>query len=45
MEEHRLDLSDSGEGEMAGVCECGNEWSGSIKCRECLVTLKIGGLG
>ena len=27
---------------MAGTCECGNEPSGSIKCREFLDWLKIG---
>jgi len=25
---------DSGEGQVAGTCECGNERSGSIKCGE-----------
>ena len=29
---HGLDRSDSGYGEVAGTCECGNEPSGSIKC-------------
>ena len=29
-----LDLSGSGEGQVAGTCECGNEHSGSIKCGE-----------
>ena len=26
------DRSDSGQGHVAGCCECGNEPSGSIKC-------------
>jgi hypothetical protein len=29
--EHRLDLSGSGQGQMAGCCECGNEPSVSMK--------------
>ena len=28
---HRLDCSGSGQGQVAGTCECGNEHSGSIK--------------
>ena len=28
---HRLDLSGSGLGQVAGICECGTEPSGSIK--------------
>jgi hypothetical protein len=31
-----LDLSRSGEGPVAGCCECTNEPSGFIKCGECL---------
>jgi hypothetical protein len=31
-----LDISVSGEGPMAGSCVCGNEPSGSIKCKESL---------
>ena len=31
---HVLDLSGSGHGEVAGSFECGNEPSGSIKCKE-----------
>jgi len=31
---HGLDLSGSGYGQLAGSCECGNEPSGSIKCKE-----------
>ena len=31
-----LDRADSGLGQVAGVCECGNEPSGSIKCGEFL---------
>jgi hypothetical protein len=33
---HGLDRSGSGQGQVAGSCECGNEPSGSIKCREFL---------
>ena len=29
-----LDRADSGEGQVAGTCECGNEPSGSLKCGE-----------
>jgi hypothetical protein len=29
---HGLDCSGSGEGQVAGFCECGNEPSGCIKC-------------
>ena len=31
-----LDLSDSIQGQVAGTCKCGNESSGSVKCREFL---------
>ena len=31
-----LDLADSGYGQVAGTCECGNEPSGSVKCGEFL---------
>jgi hypothetical protein len=31
---HGLDVSDSGEGHVAGCCEYGNELSDSITCRE-----------
>jgi len=31
-----LDQAGSGQGQMAGTCESGNEPSGSIKCREFL---------
>ena len=31
-----LDRSGSGEGQVAGTCECGNEPSGSINCGEFL---------
>ena len=34
MGRHELDLSDPGEGQVEGCCECGNEPSGSIKCEE-----------
>jgi len=33
---HGLDWSGSGKGQVAGICECGNEISGSIKCGEFL---------
>jgi hypothetical protein len=29
-----LNCCGSGQGQFAGVCECGNELSGSIKCGE-----------
>jgi hypothetical protein len=32
--ENGLDRSASGQGEVSGCCECGNEPSGSIKCGE-----------
>jgi len=28
---YRLDLPSSGQGAVAGICDCGNELSGSIK--------------
>ena len=31
-----LDRADSGYGQVAGTCECGNESSGSVKCGEFL---------
>jgi len=31
-----LDRAGSGQGQVAGACECGNEPSGSIKCEEFL---------
>ena len=31
---HGLDRCGSGEGQVAGCCECNNELSGSIKCGE-----------
>ena len=31
-----LDRAGSGQGEVAGTCDCGNEHSGSIKCGEFL---------
>jgi len=34
--EHRLDLSGSGQGQVAGSCKRGNEPSVSIKCEEIL---------
>jgi hypothetical protein len=33
---HGLDRSGSGQGQVAGSYECGNEPSGSIKCGEFL---------
>jgi hypothetical protein len=33
---HGLDLSGSEKGQVVGFCECGNEYSGSIKCGEIL---------
>jgi hypothetical protein len=36
MGRHGLDCSGSGLGQVAGVCECGNEPSGSMKCGEFL---------
>jgi hypothetical protein len=32
----RADCAGSGEGQVVGTCECGNEPSGSIKCGEFL---------
>jgi hypothetical protein len=34
---HRLDCFGSGQGQVAGTCECGNEPLGSINCGEFLV--------
>ena len=39
---HRLDRSGAGQGQVAGTCECGNETSGSIKCREFLNQQRTG---
>jgi hypothetical protein len=39
---HWLDWSGSGQGQVAGACECGNEPSGSIKCNEFLDCLRTG---
>jgi len=39
---HRLDGAVSGEGQVVGTCECGNEPSGSIKCGEFLDYLRTG---
>jgi len=36
MRRHGLDCFGSGYGQVAGTCECGDERSGSIKCREFL---------
>ena len=35
-----LDQDGSGQGQVAGTCECGNEPSGCIKCGEFLDWLK-----
>jgi hypothetical protein len=32
MEGQELECCGSGQGQVAGACECGNEPSGSIKC-------------
>jgi hypothetical protein len=40
--EYGLDRAGSGEGQVAGCCECGNEPSGTIKCGEFLDWLRIG---
>jgi hypothetical protein len=40
MEEHGLDLSGSGQGQVAGSCECGSEPAVSIKCGEFLDDLR-----
>ena len=37
---HGLDWSGSGQGQVVGTCECGNETSGSIKCGEFLLAEK-----
>ena len=37
-----LDRAGSGYGQVAGTCECGDEPSGSIKCREFLDYLITG---
>ena len=31
-EGYGLDRAGSGQGQMAGICKCGNELSGSMKC-------------
>jgi len=36
MRGYGLDRADSGQGQVAGTCECGNETSGSIKWGEFL---------
>ena len=38
--EYGLDRAGSGQGQVAGTCECGNELSGYIKCGEFLDQLK-----
>jgi len=37
-----LDQAGSGQGEVAGTFECGNDHSGSIKCGEFLDYLRTG---
>ena len=37
-----LDRSGSGQGQVEGACECGNEPSGSVICGEFPHELKIG---
>ena len=37
-----LDGAGSGQGQVAGTCECGNEPSGSIKCGKFLDWLRTG---
>ena len=44
MWEYGMDLGGSGQGKVAGTCECCNEPSGSIKCGEFLDYLKTGQL-
>ena len=39
-----VDQSGSGQGQVAGTCECGNESSSSIKCGEFLDKLRTGDL-
>ena len=39
---HGLDRAGSGQGQLAGTCEYGNEHSGSIKCGEFLDQLQNG---
>ena len=40
MQGYELDQAGSGQGQVAGTSECGNEPSGSIKCGEFLDWLK-----
>jgi len=42
MWDYGVDETGSGYGQVAGTCECGNEPSGSIKCREFLDLLRTG---
>ena len=39
-----LDRAGSGQGQVAGTCDCGNDPSGSIKCGEFLDQLRTGQL-
>jgi len=38
MWEYGLDRAGLGKGQLADACECGNEISGSIKCRDFLTS-------
>ena len=42
VEDHGPDRAGSGQGQVTGTCECGNETSGSIKCGEFLDWLRTG---
>ena len=44
MQEHGLDPAGTGQGQVAGTCEFGNDPSDSIKCWEFLDYLKTGQL-
>ena len=44
MWEYGLDRAGSGQGQVAGTCEYGNELLGSIKCGEFLDQLRTGQL-
>jgi len=42
MKRYGLDQAGSGYGQVVGTCECGNEPSGSVQCREFPNYLKTG---
>ena len=44
MWEYGLDRAGSGQGQVAGTCECSNEPSGSIKCGDFYDWLRAGQL-